>query len=324
MKNTNKVRQAPDEELLSLREIARRLDLPSSTVAYYKDRYRTFIPSSAGAGRRQRYGLPVLKVFKRIREMYDMSSSASQIERDLERRFGRSGGGSGEGAGSDPVTRLQERISGLLTDQTLFRREIGSLKSEVETLRARLDEARTERRTETDALRARLSEARSRHEAEADTLRREAAALRDENTRLADYIEKHIRRGNPLHSKPSEAFLNLPLVVRSERGEYLGVAATGRGTFTPKRLVALIQKSACATRSVEIHWDRDQSHWVLKVLTNDPACGREQALVFMLAENRTPSRNLVARLAHLIVDGNEVPDHFLLGFFRQLRESFTS
>lgn len=88
--------------------------------------------------------------------------------------------------------------------------------------------------------------------------------------------------------------------------------------------MALIQKSASAARSVDIHWDRDRSHWILKVLTNDPASGREQALVFMLAETRTPSRNLVARLAHLIVDGNEVPDHFLLGFFKQLRETFTS
>lgn len=215
MKNTDKVRSASAEELLSLREIARRLGLPTSTVAYYKDRYRRFIPSSAGAGRRQRYGVPVLEVFRRIREMYDMSSTASQIERDLERRFGRSGSGHAQGGASDPVSLLQERISNLLTDQTLFRQEIGSLKNEVETLERR------------------LAEAHEGHEREIETLRQEAAALRDENSRLAGYIEKHIRRRNPLHAKPSEAFLNLPLVVRSARGEYLGVAATGRGTFTP-------------------------------------------------------------------------------------------
>jgi len=306
MRTTGSVR-GTREELLSLREIARRLELPSSTVAYYKDRFRRFIPAAAGAGRRQRYALSVLDVFMRIRELYDMSSTASQIERDLELRFGHGAGSAGAGEDrGDSVSRLQERVSGLLEDQVLFRREIESLRGEISRLTGRLAEQETEAR----------QAAREREQ--------ELAALKDENRRLAQYIEKHIRHGNPLHSKPSEAFLDLPLVIRSERGEYLGVAAPNKGTFTPKSLVGLIQTSASAERSVDIHWDRDRNHWVLKVLTTDPRTGREQALVFMLAETRTPSRNLVARLAHLIVDGNEVPDNFLLGFFKQLRDTFNS
>lgn len=293
--------------LFSLREIARRLDLPSSTVAYYKDRYRRYIPSSAGVGRRQRYSPSVLEIFRRIREMYDMNSSASEIDRDLELRFGRVAvPGPRTGKQPDSVSKLLERVSGLLDDQILYRREIDSLRDEL------------------SGLRKELTRREAAHEQGARAMETELAVLREENSRLSLYVEKHIRQGNPLHSKPSEAFLDLPLVIRSGRGEYLGVAAPSKGAFTPKGLVSLIQKSASAARTVDMGWDRDQDHWILKVLTTDPGTGREQALVFMLLETRTPHGNLVARLAYLIVDGNEVPDDYLLGFFKQLRDTFNS
>ncbi|MBU1001158.1 MAG: hypothetical protein KKE73_01400 [Proteobacteria bacterium] len=236
-----------------------------------------------------------------------MSSSASEIERDLELRFGRAlVPGPRVVEPPDSVTKLMGCVSGLLDDQILYRREIGSLREGLAGLKKEL--VRSE----------------AAHEQVLQGMEAELSSLREENSRLSLYIEKHIRQDNPLHSKPSEAFLDLPLVIRSERGEYLGVAAPSRGAFTPKGLVSLIQKSASAARSVDMGWDRDQDHWILKVLTTDPGTGREQALVFMLHETRTPNGNLVARLTYLIVDGNEVPDNFLLGFFKQLRDTFNS
>ncbi|BBD08289.1 DUF2046 domain-containing protein [Desulfovibrio ferrophilus] len=236
-----------------------------------------------------------------------MSSTAAEIERDLEARFRKTAPPQRRvEAQPDSVSLLLERVSGLLDDQTLYRREIGSLREEVSVLKSG------------------LAEREAAHERAVRDMEAELTFLREENKRLSHYVETHIRRGNPLHSKPSEAFLGLPLVIRSEHDEYLGVAAPTKGAFTPKGLVGLIQKSASASRSVDMDWDRDRDHWILKVLTTAPETGCEQALVFMLHEVRTPNRNLVARLAHLIVDGNEVPDNFLLGFFKQLRDTFNS
>jgi len=71
-------------ELLTLREIARRLDVPPSSIAYYKDRFARFLPAGEGRGRRLRYPVHVLDIFREIRSMYTRNVAAEQIEKRLE------------------------------------------------------------------------------------------------------------------------------------------------------------------------------------------------------------------------------------------------
>ncbi len=43
-----------NQEFLTIKEIARRLDLPESNIRYYRDRFDRLLPS-AGQGRKKRY-----------------------------------------------------------------------------------------------------------------------------------------------------------------------------------------------------------------------------------------------------------------------------
>lgn len=311
--------RSPDgrEELLSLREIGRRLNIPPSTVVYYKDRFERYIPHAGGLGRRRRYPLRALEVFKGIREMYDAKFSAKRIEKELAARFGELLADARQGAPASSRTQaatldaLMERLGGLVESQSVYRREIAALQREVADLKA---EAAHKAREHRKALNAeRRAAAERRRALEADNQR-----LAAENARLERYVRDRVEKDNPLHKKPSSAFLALPLVIRTGGGEYLGVAGRGRAHFATRDFLSLIQRSQCARRSVSMLWDRDRDHWVLRVEVNDG--GRRQEIVMELAQTLTPSRNLVARLVRMAVDRQEVPDTYLLALFRQIKD----
>jgi len=254
--------------------------------------------------------------------MDDRTACAARAGREAATRFGRQAGPAREAAAPatalDPalsrsLASVMERVAGVLEGQAVYRREIAALQDEVAGLRAALAQAGQAHRHELDA------QARAHREREA-ALDAEVRALRAENARLEDYVRQRIEQDNPLHARPQDTFLDLPLVIRSGRGEFLGVAGRQRGAFTSRALLALMQSSQRAGRSVQVGWDRDRDHWLLRVAVRE--AGREQHLVLMLRQTVTPSGNRVARLEHMIVDGNEVPDGVLVSLFRQIREGF--
>lgn len=254
--------------------------------------------------------------------MDDRTVHAARAGREAAARFGRHAGPPREGAapapGLDPalsgaLASVMDRVAGVLEGQAVYRREIAALQDEVAGLRAALARADAVRLQALDA------QARARDEREA-ALRAEALALRAENARLREYVRQRIEKDNPLRARPGDAFLDLPLVIRSGRGEFLGVAGRQHGAFTPRALLALMRSSQRAGRDVQLGWEREQEHWVLRVAVCE--AGREQHLVLMLRGTVTPSGNRVARLEHMIVDGNEVPDGVLVSLFRQIKDSF--
>lgn len=65
---------------LSLREIARQLGIPPSSIAYYRDRFAVYLPAPEGEGRRARYPAVALEIFRAIRGMYASNWPAERIE----------------------------------------------------------------------------------------------------------------------------------------------------------------------------------------------------------------------------------------------------
>ncbi|MFI5208349.1 MAG: MerR family transcriptional regulator, partial [Gemmatimonadales bacterium] len=59
----------PDEPLLTLRQLAEELNLPESTVRYYRDAFLDHIPS-VGTGRRRRYPREAIAVLRSIADDY--------------------------------------------------------------------------------------------------------------------------------------------------------------------------------------------------------------------------------------------------------------
>ncbi|MES9994991.1 MerR family transcriptional regulator [Desulfovibrio aminophilus] len=289
---------------ISLREVGRRLGIPPSTVVYYKDRFSRFIPSVGGPGRRRRYPAESLELFRRIREMFENNWSVEQIEQELATCHGEffDAGTQGEaesgGAADDGAMRiaaLLSKMSDVLENQTLFRGEIRSLRDEVASLREERDAA----------------EARQRERVE--ELEREIGRLR--------LLASGRNRNDSLDFPPSE-YLDLPLVIRTGQGEYLGVLGRNSRAFGLKDFVALLERYTDRGEAVDLHWRREgDAKWGLAVVADGDA---DDARRIILSTGRTvtPSGNAVVRVLKLTINGQEAPDSLLLSLFRQIRESF--
>lgn len=283
------------------------MEIPPSTVVYYKDKFAKYIPSEGGGGRRRRYPVEVLEIFRRIRKMFNDNWSTDQIERELALKFGALMGDqqsdqsydqSDDQAVSEGLAReiggVLSKMSDVLDNQSLFRSEIRSLRDEVAELRR-------ERREMVKA-----------YEGRVDELEREVAELRR---------KVGSRAGASDIDFPPAEFLSSPLVICSD-GEYLGVQGKGKKHFTLKDFVQLIERKVSDSMAVETSWKRQNGHWVLVVRTNDKQKGREQNVVLVAQKTVTPSKNTVTEIVRLNIDGNDAPDALLLTLFRQLRSVF--
>lgn len=77
---------SPEERLLSVAEIARRLGVPESTVHYWKNRFAQHLPSS-GSGRQKRFRPEAVEVFRVIAEMFSLGHSAQDVMEALGKNF---------------------------------------------------------------------------------------------------------------------------------------------------------------------------------------------------------------------------------------------
>ncbi|BFR48917.1 MerR family transcriptional regulator [Nitratidesulfovibrio sp. HK-II] len=129
--------------------------------------------------------------------------------------------------------------------------------------------------------------------------------------------------GKGASSMPPAALFERPLVIR-RNGEFLGVSGRDKA-FTLRELLALVERHAARRHRVSMGWGRSGSAWVLRMTTDEPAIGRQggsRTHELTLQPVTTPSGNLVTRLSRLAINGDTVPDRFLLELFRNIRESY--
>lgn len=69
-------------EHLTLADIAKRLELPESTIRSWRDRYAAFIPT-VGSGRKRRYEPEALQIFGTIAELSATGSNTAEIAEHL-------------------------------------------------------------------------------------------------------------------------------------------------------------------------------------------------------------------------------------------------
>lgn len=309
-----------NNELLSLREIGRRLNIPPSTVVYYKDRFAHFIPPHTGTGRRKKYPSEALTIFKEIRTMFEHNWSAEQIEENLSTGFshlfkpgnGATAGGHGHTAATDQenrpalvneITSVLDKMSGVLENQALFRTEIDSLRAEVSQLRQ--DKASLE----------------TFYKKKIEGLEKELEEMQSERNELMRQFLEFVNSQHDNLAQPPETFLKLPLVIRTTEGEYLGVAGRTKH-FSLSEFIRIIRKNTNARKTVSLQWQRRDKSWILTIFTNDldNNCKHEHELhVFQTV---TPNRNNVVQLTSLSIDGNSVPDPFLLVILRKIKDGF--
>lgn len=74
------------DRLLTIQEIGRQLNIPESTLRYWRDRYEEYIPS-VGEGRKKRYKQEAVLVFQRIAELSAEKLTAEDIAERLSLEF---------------------------------------------------------------------------------------------------------------------------------------------------------------------------------------------------------------------------------------------
>jgi len=377
-------------ESYSLREIGRQLDIPPSTISYYKDRFVRFIPVAGGRGRRVRYTAEAVVLFREIREMFTRNWSAEEVEErlfamcqgvsgDVEAAAGdpassassansvgshgphgqagplgsvfqadRSAGQRGSGGASSPSgtaafgsfsaagaaadrqgfhsgvrpgqhTFVQE-LSGILDTMSSVLEVQSHLRAEVAALRGEVAHLRQERADLVRGYEERLAEL----DAELERFRRERADM------VGQFLDDYYAATGSGHAAssvsgghgdamvvPERALVEQPLVVRSG-GEYLGVAGKGK-PFSLHELIGLIRRNAGTQKVQGMDWQHAEGVWQLRILSQDDA-GKGHEYRLEVVHTITPSKNAVTELRSMHVDGEQVPDKFVLMLFKNVKE----
>ena len=76
-----------DSRLLTIRDVARELGLPESTVRYYRNAFAAYLPS-VGTGRRRRYPAEAVPLFRLVAEGYAQNRPRLEIEQALSETGG--------------------------------------------------------------------------------------------------------------------------------------------------------------------------------------------------------------------------------------------
>ena len=76
----------PDKKLLSIAEISRLLEVPESTLHYWKNRFAQYLPST-GRNRQKRFKSEAVEIFKIIATMLKQGHTAEDVMAELSRKY---------------------------------------------------------------------------------------------------------------------------------------------------------------------------------------------------------------------------------------------
>ncbi len=120
--------------------------------------------------------------------------------------------------------------------------------------------------------------------------------------------------GQPL-AKPD--FLHLPVVLRSSRGEYLGLTGKAGRPFSLGELEDYLGQRP-DLQPMQESWKGAAAQWTMNLHSPDADTGWH---AFHVTRTQTPKGNQVALLTQLDLDGKPVTEAFLQAFFRQVKEA---
>lgn len=243
--------------------------------------------------------------------MFNNNWSTEQIEQELTTLGGARGTDRADGHGSrmsggvpQDAAAVLAKVTDLLENQSLFKSEVRTLRDEIATLRH-------ERKQD----QVRYENVVSVMERELEELRRTKADLES----LMASGRFYSKKAATTPQFPDEKYLACPLVIRTQQSEYLGVLGKVRKHFALRDFVYLVETNANG-RSVDLAWEKQGKLWSLRVSLHEN--GLEQHFVLVTQKTITPSKNVVAEIVRLNVNGADVPDSLLLSLFKKIKDTF--
>lgn len=117
---------------------------------------------------------------------------------------------------------------------------------------------------------------------------------------------------------PPPEFFTLPMVVRSEQGEFLGVPGRTEGHLSIKDFLALLRRHIKTPGELPINWRNIGDGWIMHVQLGKPPYRQDHYME--MNRMTTPRGNRVAWLKNMSIGEQEVPNSFLVNFLKQLRK----
>lgn len=118
-------------------------------------------------------------------------------------------------------------------------------------------------------------------------------------------------------AEPSADFLSAPLVVRSNTGDYLGIAGRSERAFCLNDFIKLLRKSYPEPQHFNLEWQERPAGWLLQVVQAEVI--RPIQYVLHMEPSTTPKGNAVVVLQRLERNGREEPGPHLYTFIRRMR-----
>jgi DNA-binding transcriptional MerR regulator len=114
----------PEGRLLTVRDIARELGLPESTVRYYRDAFAEYLPA-VGTGRRRRYPLEAIPLLRVVADGYAQNRPRAEIAYALGELLGGNGGAAvADVPAALPATAHRDDLLAIVLDGERERREV--------------------------------------------------------------------------------------------------------------------------------------------------------------------------------------------------------
>jgi DNA-binding transcriptional MerR regulator len=305
------------DEALTHKDLADRFGVSETTIKNYRRKFPGFFPL-VSRGKPLRFRAETADVCRTIREGFDAGLSAPEIRARLEQAHP---GLPAAKARADVTSRGLEGVAAAISELASEVRRLADgqerIMERLQALKAGSQAPVPEQHGRTVRIRTREGGYRRYSLERIEEERPGTPAGPAPEPRAEKPAEKEVR---PSGEEPDEAFLSLPMVVRTEQGEFLGVPGKS-GHLSIRDFIALLRRQVKSPGPLPVAWQGGGENWTLLVeLGSDPY---SQDHVMGLTRTVTPRGNQVVWLKSMSIGGKEVPESFLSTFLKQLRRELS-
>ncbi|WP_320171489.1 hypothetical protein [Maridesulfovibrio sp.] len=291
-----------------------------TTIKSYRKKFPEFFFIS-GQGKPLRFRKGTDKLCLRIRDLFGRNLSVKQIRDKLLIEFesvkeNRPTPAPKPAAGVPggeferlvrTTTQMMNGLAGLVTAQARAEQRLSKMEKTVRELLDRLDE-RPDTEALLDEIRTAIAGLNLPPSPERVTAKKVVTIKKDDGGSDSYSFET-----DSSAVEPEEDFMALPVVIRSENGEFLGMPGRPGHPFTLQELVFLV--TVRRENYVSKVWRRDGRDWILSFRSPE---GPLHELFFQ--RTKTPKGNIVSFFRRLDINSETKDSAFILTFFREVRD----
>lgn len=293
-----------------------------TTIKSYRKKFGEYIPV-AGHGKPLRFEKKAGEICLRIRELFQNGLSVKQISETLGKEFN--------------VVDENRRLSNNKKDGSLGPKDMEQLlklSSQMMNGMAALvtAQAKAEKRIErVEKKVSEILEIQEKNSAVLNDLMANKAETSTSGKSDGNVKAKIVTiRGNNGEDKsyrierqreeivPDQGLLDLPVVIRSEDGDFLGMPGSGGSPYNLRGLLTIVSSTE-KPESGSHKWKRDGDYWIL---TSSKSENEIHELHFK--RTRTPKGNDVAYFERLDINSVQQGRESMLSFFRKSRDLYYS